>query len=191
MMAMRGLGSIRKMVMLDAEDVVQLLHSKIERAGGPSAFSRKARVDRAVVHRFLKRQAGPSKRIISSLDLRVVYTPKAKDGAVPTQGSNIIEIRSATGLKDGKPRLFINGKSVKAPRAQVALVACLYNELGCVVPYKRLCRVIGHQSSQDRQLRLLRQYMQLIRRMLATHKARCFLAVSAGLGYALCEVAQG
>jgi DNA-binding response OmpR family regulator len=68
-------------------------------------------------------------------------------------------------------------------------VACLYSELGRVVPYDRLCRVIGHRSSQERQLRILRQNMLLVRRLLAKHKARCFLAVSAGVGYALCEVA--
>src|ERR1700730_1369990 len=146
------------MVVLDADDVVQLLHSAIARAGGPMAFSRKARVDRAAVPRFLKRQTGPGKRIISALDLRVVYTPKAKDGAVPTQGP----IRSATGLKDGKPCLFINGSPVKAPRAQAALVACLYNELGRVVPYERLCQVIGHRSSQDRPMHILRQEMFLV-----------------------------
>jgi DNA-binding response OmpR family regulator len=110
---------------------------------------------------------------------------------VPKRETNIVIVRSAAGLKDGKPLLFINGNSVKATRAEVALVACLYKELGRVVPYERLCRVIGHQSSQYRQLHILRQYMQLIRRMLATHKARCFIAVSAGVGYAPCEVAQG
>ena len=158
------------------------------------AFSRKTRVDRAKVHRFLKRQERPSKKIISALDLRVVYAPKrdkpeAKDGVAPKQGPNI-QVRSA-GQEDGKPRLFINGESVKAPRAQVALVACLYSELGRVVPYMRLCRAIGHRSSQKRQLRLLQQYMMLVRRLLAKQKARCSLAVTAGVGYALCEVAQG
>ena len=183
------------MVVLDVEGVVQLLRSEIGRAGGPMAFSKKAGVDRATVHRILKRQERPGRKIINALDLRVVYVPKidrpkasAKDGVEPKQGPNIEIVRST---KDGKPLLFINGNSVKAARAEVALVACLYNELGRVVPYGRLCRAIGHQSSEDRQLHILRQYMQLIRRMLATHKARCYLAVSPNVGYALCEVAQG
>jgi DNA-binding phage protein len=64
------------MVVLDAEDVIQLLRSEIERAGGPTAFSKKAGVDRAAVHRFLKRQKGPGKKLISALKLRVVYAPK-------------------------------------------------------------------------------------------------------------------
>jgi len=185
------------MVVLDAEDVVQLLHSEIERAGGPSAFSRKARVDRAAVHRCLKRQERPGKKIINALDLRVVYVPKrdkpkasGREKGGPKKGPNIVVVRSAAGQKDGKPLLLIDGKSVKAVRAQVALVACLYNELGCVVPYERLCQVIGHRSSQDRQIRILRQQMLLVRRLLAIHKARCSVAVTAGVGYALCEVAH-
>ena len=170
-------------------------------------------MDRATVHRILKCQERPGRKIISALDLRVAHVPKrdelttsgqAKDGfneprmelptqelVVPKKETNIVIVRSAAGLKDGKPLLFINGNSVKATGAEVALVACLYMELGRVVPYERLCRVIGHQSSQYRQLHILRQYMQLIRRMLATHKARYFIAVTAGVGYAMCEVAQG
>jgi len=201
------------MVVLDAKDVIQLLRFEVELAGGPTAFSKKARVDRATVHRALKRQERPSRKIICALDLRVVYMPKrdklkasgsAKEGGlneppielpiqesvVPKRGPNIVIVPSAAGLRDGKLLLFINGNSVKAPRAQVALVACLYSELGCVVPYERLCRVIGHQSSRDRQMHILRQHMLLVRRMLATHKARCFLAVAPDVGYALCEVAQ-
>jgi DNA-binding response OmpR family regulator len=172
------------MVVLDAEDVLQLLRSEIERAGGPTAFSKKARVDRATAHRTLKREVGLSRKIINALDLRVVYAPKQDK-----QGPNI-EIRSA-GQEDRKPRLFIDGKSVEAPRAQVALLACLHSELGRVVPYERLCRVIGHQSSQEKQMHILRQYMLSVRRLLTKHKVRCSLSVAAGVGYALCEVAQG
>jgi hypothetical protein len=40
-------------------------------------------------------------------------------------------------------------------------------------------------------MRILRQQMLLVRRLLASHKARCSLAVAAGVGHALCEVAQG
>ena len=109
---------------------------------------------------------------------------------MPTHGPNI-EIRSAARQEDSKPRLLIDGRLIKAPRAQLALVACLYDELGRVVPYQRLCQVIGHRSSHDRQLRILRQQMVLVRRLLATHNADCFLAVTGGVGYALCEVAQG
>jgi DNA-binding response OmpR family regulator len=174
---------VSEMVVLDAEDVLQLLRSEIERAGGPTAFSKKARVDRATAHRTLKREVGLSRKIINALDLRVVYAPKQDK-----QGPNI-EIRSA-GQEDGT-LLFIDGKSVKAMKAQVALVACLYNEQGRVVPYERLYRLIGHRPSKAKQVNLLRQYMMQVRRLLTKHKAGYSIAVDAGVGYALCEVAQG
>jgi DNA-binding response OmpR family regulator len=71
------------------------------------------------------------------------------------------------------------------------LLACLYDELGRVVPYERLCRVIGHQSSGERQMHILRQQMMFVRRLLTKHETRYFLAVVAGVGYALCEMAEG
>jgi hypothetical protein len=181
------------MDLFEAEDVVRLLQSEVERAGGPMAFSKKARVDRATVHRTLKRQEGPTRRIIRALDLRVVYMPKRdklKANGLSKESLNEPRIEVLV-LKDGQPRLFINGNAVKAMRAQVALLACLYDELGCVVPYERLCRIIGHQSSHERQLHILRQQMLIVRRLLTKHKARCSIAVAAGVGYALCEVARG
>jgi DNA-binding response OmpR family regulator len=191
-MAAWGVAERPNMVVLEAEDVVQLLQSEIERAGGPMAYSKKARVDRAAVHRFLKRQKGPGKKIISALELRVVYAPKrrgkvGKDGPAiaPKKGSDIVVV------EDDTPILQINGNPVRAAQAQVTLLACLCSELGCVVPYERLCRVIGHQSTHQRHMHTLRQQMVLVRRLLITHKARCFLAVAAGVGYALCEVVRG
>jgi len=179
------------MVVLDAEDVVELLRSKIERAGGPSAFSKKADVDRATIHRTLKRQERPGKAIISALDLRVVYSPNEPRMPRTKKGSDITIVRSANGPEGGRNKLVlvVNGRSVKAPQAQIALLACLYHELGRVVPYKRLCLAIGHQSSQETQLHIIRQHMQLIRRILAAYKLSFVLAVSRNVGYALCEVA--
>jgi DNA-binding response OmpR family regulator len=179
------------MVVLDTDGVVQLLRSEMDRAGGPTAFSKKIRVDRATVHRTLKRELRPSKSIIKALDLRVVYAPKRekfKASGLAKDGFDDPRIEFFV-LKDGKPWLSIDGRPVKFPQAQVALLACLYNELGRVVPYDRLCRVIGHRSSQERQLHILRQQMLLVRQLLAKHKPGCFLAVSAGVSYALCEVA--
>jgi hypothetical protein len=58
------LRSVRNMVVLDEDGVVQLLRSEIARAGGPMAYSKKARVDRSTVHRTLKREERPSRKII-------------------------------------------------------------------------------------------------------------------------------
>jgi DNA-binding response OmpR family regulator len=159
------------------------------------AFSKNAHVDRATVHRTLKRQEGPSRKIVRALDLRMAYVPEVrasrKDSLNQKKGSDIAIVQPIAGPKDGQPILLVNKNPVRVPRAQVVLLACLYSELGCVVPYARLCRAIGHQSSQEKELRILRQHMLLVRRLLTEHKARCSLAVAAGVGYALCEVAQG
>lgn len=182
------------MIMLDVDDVVRLLRSEVERAGGPMAYAKKFRVDRATVHRMLKREERPSRKIISALDLRVGYVPK-KD-KVKANGKAGAAVRAKNGshivvVEGDAPIVQINGKPAKAHRAQLAILACLSNELGHVVPYQRLCRVIGHHSCGDRQLRILRQQMLLVRRLLTRHKARCSIAVAAGVGYALCEVAGG
>jgi hypothetical protein len=180
------------MVVLEAEDVVDLLRSEVERAGGPTAYSKRVDVDRATIHRTLKRQERPGRAIISALDLRAVYSPNdPRTKVVPRakKGSIITIVRPATEPERGRKELLllVDGKSVKAPTAQIALLACLYNELGSVVPYKRLCLAIGHRSS--RKVHLLREYMRLLRRILAAHKLGYVLAVSQNVGYALCEVA--
>jgi hypothetical protein len=180
------------MVVLEAEDVIDLLRSEIERAGGPTAYSKKVEVDRATIHRTLKRQERPGRAIISALDLCVVYSsndPRMKLVLRAEKGSNIKIVRPATGPEGGRKKLLllVDGRSVEAPTAQIALLACLYNELGSVVPYRRLCSAIGHRSS--RKMHLLREHMRLVRRILAAHKLPYVLAVSQNVGYALCEVA--
>jgi hypothetical protein len=175
---------------LDAEDVLQLLRSEIERAGGFTAFSKMACVDRTTVHRTLKRQVGLGRMIISALGLRAVYVPKQEELKTQDLQSKDPGI-AIVQPEEGRLLLLVNGEPVRADRAQLALLACLYSELGRVVPYERLCRVIGHQSSGERQMHILAQQMLVVRRLLTKHKARCSLAVVAGVGYALCGVARG
>lgn len=198
------------MLVLDAQDVVELLRCEVERAGGPAAFARKASLDRATVHRTLQRQNRPGSGIIGALDLCVVYAPRTgksktngagrKPGAKPalqdpvvpraTKGSDIAIVRPGPRHVRSAPLLRLNGRSVRAPRAHVALLACLFNDLGHVVPYERLCAAIGHHTVQDTQLHILRQHMGLIRRMLNAHKVHYVVAVAHGIGYALCEMSQ-
>jgi hypothetical protein len=180
------------MVVLEAENVVELLRSEIERVGGPSAFAKKSCVDRATIHRTLKRQERPGRAIISALDLRVVYSPNGLHKAPRTKKrSDITIVRPVTGSKGGRNKalLLIKGRSVKVPQSQIALLACLHNELGRVVPYNRLCLAIGHQSTHATQLHILRQHINVVRRIVAAHRLPYVLAVSQKIGYALCEVA--
>ena len=48
------------------------------------------------------------------------------------------------------PTIFIKGRRVRASYTEAALLVCLFENLGHVVPYGRLCEVIGHNSSRAR-----------------------------------------
>jgi DNA-binding response OmpR family regulator len=85
--------------------------------------------------------------------------------------------------------LFINDRSVTRSRTRIALFHLLWKNNGRVIPYKRLCLVIGHSRTGRRQLHLLRQYIRWIKGTLATQGVPYLVATSPGIGYALCEVA--
>jgi hypothetical protein len=61
---------------LDDDDLLALLQSKVKSAGGQSAFAREWNLDRSYLNQVLrgkKALGGPS--ILSALNLRIVYTP--------------------------------------------------------------------------------------------------------------------
>jgi hypothetical protein len=64
--------------MLDDKDVVRLLRSEVEQAGGQSAWARRERIDRALLNRVLCSHKSPTAKIIRALKLCHVY---ASDGA--------------------------------------------------------------------------------------------------------------
>ena len=61
------------MRMLDDKDVVCLLRSEVERAGGQSAWARRERIDRTLLNRVLCGQKPPTKEIVRALKLCNVY----------------------------------------------------------------------------------------------------------------------
>ena len=63
--------------MLDDKDVVRLLRSEVEQAGGQSAWARRERIDRALLNRVLGSHKPPTEKIIRALKLCNVY---ASDG---------------------------------------------------------------------------------------------------------------
>jgi hypothetical protein len=69
----RALGVQR---LLKLNDVMRLLRSEVERAGSQRAFARKAGVNVSVVSKTLRGMVLPSEKILSALDLRVVYLSK-------------------------------------------------------------------------------------------------------------------
>jgi len=96
-------------------------------------------------------------------------------------------LRDAT----GRLALFINGqRSDRGGQGQLALLASLLDNLGRVVPYKRLFTVIGRKSDNEYNRHLLRQYMLVLREMLIANKAPFVIATVQDVGYALCEIAE-
>jgi DNA-binding response OmpR family regulator len=94
------------------------------------------------------------------------------------------------GLRIRKPALFSNGDRVSASNRHVALLACLRENLGRVVPYERLFSCLGHKSKRKMPKHLLRQYMTWIKRTLSTHEVPYVLPVAQNVGYALYKVAD-
>jgi DNA-binding XRE family transcriptional regulator len=101
--------------------------------------------------------------------------------------NQIAILRDAT----GRLALFVNGKpSNRGGQGQLALLASLLDNLGRVVPYKRLFTVIGRKSDNGYNRHLLRQYMLVLREMLLANKAPFVIATVQDIGYALCEIAE-
>ena len=66
------------MKFLELKDVICLLRSEVERAGGQAAWAKKTGVNRTVINRVLNDRQPPSKKIISALKLRMVFVSKQK-----------------------------------------------------------------------------------------------------------------
>jgi hypothetical protein len=75
-------------------------------------------------------------------------------------------------------------------QGQLVLLACLLDNLGRAIPYKRLFTVIGRKSDNEYSRHLLRQYMLVLREILLANKAPFVIATVHDVGYALCEIAE-
>jgi hypothetical protein len=62
--------------LLNLNDVIRLLRSEVKRAGSQRAFARKSEVNVGVVSKTLRGIVLPSEKILSALNLRVVYLSK-------------------------------------------------------------------------------------------------------------------
>jgi DNA-binding phage protein len=70
---------------LELKDVIFLLRSEVERAGGQTAWAKKTGVDRVTINRALNDKQPPTKKIIRALKLRMVFVPKRKSGSGSVQ----------------------------------------------------------------------------------------------------------
>jgi DNA-binding phage protein len=62
---------------LDLKDVIRLLRSEVERAGGQTAWSKKTGINRVTINRVLNGRYQPTKKIIEALKLRTVFVKSA------------------------------------------------------------------------------------------------------------------
>lgn len=184
------------MLVLDDDDVLRLLRSKVQRAGGLSAYSRRVGLDRAHVYRTLKRELGLAGRVLDALDLRVVYTSKHRTlrtrRTSPASPPWIEVVRSAADLNASRPKMvvFINGRQAKASQSGAALLACLLENLGRAAPFRLLFQSLNFRPSTNAERsrrHVLRQHIRMVKQMLKSHKAPYVVAVIPEVGYALCE----
>jgi DNA-binding response OmpR family regulator len=86
--------------------------------------------------------------------------------------------------------ISINGRWVKMSDRAAALLACLQNHPGRVVPYRRMVEILGFRTMRSAQLHVLRQYVMEVKRALAASRSPYVLAVAEGVGHALCPLVE-
>ena len=59
----------------DGDDLLKLLRTRIQSAGGQSEFARKTGINRTHLNKVLNSARPPSSRILGALNLRIVYAP--------------------------------------------------------------------------------------------------------------------
>jgi DNA-binding response OmpR family regulator len=121
------------------------------------------------------------------------YMARRKGASIKIASRRWSGIRIVRALTRGKRRklsLLINGEPVKTSETVAALVACLYGHLGQMVPYNQLGPAIGYRRAGSLQRPVLRQYVYVVERLLAKHKAPYVITVARDVGYALCPIAR-
>jgi DNA-binding phage protein len=63
---------------LELKDVIRLLRSVVERAGGQAAWAKKTGIQRTTINKALNDQGLLTKKIIRALKLRMVFVSKPK-----------------------------------------------------------------------------------------------------------------
>jgi hypothetical protein len=74
------------MQVLELEDVIHLLRSEVELAGGQVAWCKKSRVNRTVLNRVLNGRYPPTLTIIRALNLRPVFVLGSSKSDVTAAG---------------------------------------------------------------------------------------------------------
>jgi DNA-binding response OmpR family regulator len=91
---------------------------------------------------------------------------------------------------NGVLALYIRGRRVAAPQAQIRLLGCLSSNVGRLVSYEHLCFTLGHEHAQARERHILRTHIVGIKKTMNA-QSRYKITVAQDFGYALCELPFG
>jgi hypothetical protein len=95
---------------LEHEEVIDLLHQEIARAGGQGRWAKMIGVDRSQLSKMLHGPRRLIKRVIGALKLRVVFAPepetgsRARDDASEGRRKKRVAIKAARSAKSARKR---------------------------------------------------------------------------------------
>jgi DNA-binding phage protein len=90
------MGKLESGQILEHEDVMRLLRSEIERAGGQTAWAKLVGVNRTNLNKPLNGKYPLNRKIVNALGLRVACTPVAKPVLKPRKRSKSVRARKRT-----------------------------------------------------------------------------------------------
>jgi DNA-binding winged helix-turn-helix (wHTH) protein len=83
------------------------------------------------------------------------------------------------------PLVLDDGHEVMARPHERAILVCLYENTGFLVPYETLCAALGHGTATAKERHALHQHIMTLRRLLSEHEIPYVVAGVDGVGYTL------
>lgn len=84
--------------------------------------------------------------------------------------------------------MLLDGHQVMARPRERAILVCLHENMGFLVPYATLCAVLGYGTATEKGKHALQQHIMTVKRLLADHEVPYTVAAISGAGYTLCSV---
>lgn len=86
--------------------------------------------------------------------------------------------------------VLLDGHQVMARPHERALLVCLHENRGFLVPYATLCAVLGYGSATEKGKHALQQHIMTVKSLLSDHDVPYAVAAISGAGYTLCAVRE-
>jgi DNA-binding winged helix-turn-helix (wHTH) protein len=83
------------------------------------------------------------------------------------------------------PVVLDDGHDVMARPHERAILVCLHENVGFLVPYETLCAALGHETATAKERHALHQHIMTLRRLLSEHEIPYAVAGVDGVGYTL------